>query len=925
MLKLIRNKYRWISIFCLTATVIFLLSCTTGSNQEYSSRSNVRGSCSLGSAVESQDGIRRLALIIGVGEYKNSKVPDLSGPPQDALRFYELLTSKDGYRFPKENVCLLLDEKATTSAFETSFDQALVQRARKQDIAVIYYAGHGSRTKDRNGDEPDEWDETFMFHDARSGGVRDLTDDRFNRILTKLYSRTKNIAVFLDSCNSGTATRGDDNYTARFFDVLVDTDDQDASDANEDGDGASDLISDAMPGLVIFTAASDGTPALEKNGRGIFTDALLTVMSGTSKEAKTYAQIARQIPPLVAAESYQIPYFQGDLARHIFGNVNRKRPFGWEIASLGPPIKLAGPPLPGLGIGTEFRVYDGNVSGEDLGDPKKSKATLVIDVMTGLNADAHISAQSDNNSSLEPGDLAVLVRPADKFLKIPVTMRPPGNPGGISNDVASKLQLALNDHSEANTVIELVRKKGDFELSLDFDSRILLSGPENSVRNSFDNEDSAVNSLWQHARQRALMQIRSEGGSDFVANQTLKVELVESKKQNPCANGSWVQAPPNKEQIIPLCHAWNVKVRLSADSPKPLLVGGIVLSNDGSTFGFPIDGRAELLRPGQTALFNYRGETFMGTPPLNIAEQVIVYGTQESNPVPWHLLTDTAAARSVGPTKNGLYRALDRFLQPGARAAQQFVEEIDETTWTSSTITMRVEANTQFLKPNKNSIIPNQREYTIKNFDIRPYLPNDTSSKLHRLLDKAHWLANTSIEDGYSYKQHAWSKSSDDENLKVGIDCSRAIWFAFTRAGLRYNKNDQYITTAQMVASNSRMADEFERCDNDSLELGDILVYRDDKKGDGHVIMVIDPNKRIAWGSHGWDGNAKKLKIEPDTGVEYQLIKYKPDWKRWDRTTMDRKACWRHRQITAESIQTRGALGGNALRNACKAELQCSL
>jgi len=37
-----------------------------------------------------------------------------------------------------------------------------------------------------------------------------------------------------------------------------------------------------------------------------------------------------------------------------------------------------------------------------------------------------------------------------------------------------------------------------------------------------------------------------------------------------------------------------------------------------------------------------------------------------------------------------------------------------------------------------------------------------------------------------------------------------------------------------------------------------VLVYRDEKQGDGHVIMVIDPQLQIAWGSHGFDGNAKE-------------------------------------------------------------------
>ena len=123
-----------------------------------------------------------------------------------------------------------------------------------------------------------------------------------------------------------------------------------------------------------------------------------------------------------------------------------------------------------------------------------------------------------------------------------------------------------------------------------------------------------------------------------------------------------------------------------------------------------------------------------------------------------------------------------------------------------------------------------------------------------------------------------------------------------------------------MVDDETLMKDEFESCNDDpNLRLGDILVYRDPIKGDGHTVMVIDPRKRIAWGSHGWDGEGdQKLKIEPDTGVEYQIIKHKKDWQRWDRRTMKRKACWRYRAFIEEAKTPRGRPGMRALANVCE-------
>jgi hypothetical protein len=80
--------------------------------------------------------------------------------------------------------------------------------------------------------------------------------------------------------------------------------------------------------------------------------------------------------------------------------------------------------------------------------------------------------------------------------------------------------------------------------------------------------------------------------------------------------------------------------------------------------------------------------------------------------------------------------------------------------------------------------------------------------------------------------------------------------------------------------------------------------------------------KRIAWGSHGWDGNVNEG-LPADTGVEYQLIKYKKDWQRWDRPGMERRACWLYRTFTAEA-RGLGHPGVKALEGICDPARQCT-
>ncbi len=232
------------------------------------------------------------------------------------------------------------------------------------------------------------------------------------------------------------------------------------------------------------------------------------------------------------------------------------------------------------------------------------------------------------------------------------------------------------------------------------------------------------------------------------------------------------------------------------------------------------------------------------------------------------------------------------------------------------------------LAPAAGGATPGQpREYTIKDFDIRPYLPDDRDSALYKVLYTAHTLTGSAQRDGIGYKQHDWSKPDDEANLQEGIDCSRAIWFSFTRALLPYTAREvdeaefhtqDYIPTVSMVSENSLLSHNFQRCDDDAPRLGDVLVYRRTDADTGHVVMVIDPEQRIAWGSHGWDGNGRTPDAVPDVGAEYQLIKYKRDWQAWDRRTMTLRACWRYNdfsQVSRVDI-------GNSAPQACDPELK---
>lgn len=158
----------------------------------------------LGGPAEAQ--AKKLALLVGIGNYRHVK--DLNAPPDDVNVMANLLVTRFG--FAEADIKRLVDKDATKQGIVDAFRTHLGP-AGPADTVVFYFSGHGSRTKDRDGDEKkDDQDETLVTWDSgRKGNKpnRDLTDDELRTLLGEL--KAKHIAVILDSCHSGSGTRGD--------------------------------------------------------------------------------------------------------------------------------------------------------------------------------------------------------------------------------------------------------------------------------------------------------------------------------------------------------------------------------------------------------------------------------------------------------------------------------------------------------------------------------------------------------------------------------------------------------------------------------------------------------------------------------------------------------------------------------------------
>jgi hypothetical protein len=155
----------------------------------------------------------RRAVLVGINVYQWSgavhKDPalnfeNLTGAAGDPIWLRSILTSKYGFR--DEDVMVLTDAAATRDAILSAFQTHLIAKSEPGDVALFYFAGHGSQRQDAAG----ETETTLVPTDARDpdGKVFDIASSELHALFLALLAKTQNVTSILDSCHSDTAVRG---------------------------------------------------------------------------------------------------------------------------------------------------------------------------------------------------------------------------------------------------------------------------------------------------------------------------------------------------------------------------------------------------------------------------------------------------------------------------------------------------------------------------------------------------------------------------------------------------------------------------------------------------------------------------------------------------------------------------------------------
>ena len=130
------------------------------------------------------------ALIIGIDDYKDRRIPDLNTATNDARALAKLLKKKYGFE-----IDLILDHQATKKAIYNAL-RKLSASVKPSESVLIYYAGHGEYDRQYN----DGW---WIPVDAEAGNPLTYMDNiQVQKAMRSMKAR--HVLLISDSCYSGT-------------------------------------------------------------------------------------------------------------------------------------------------------------------------------------------------------------------------------------------------------------------------------------------------------------------------------------------------------------------------------------------------------------------------------------------------------------------------------------------------------------------------------------------------------------------------------------------------------------------------------------------------------------------------------------------------------------------------------------------------
>jgi len=236
------------------------------------------------------------AAVIGIDNYQN--VRHLKYAAKDARSFYDHLVKNT--QIPEENITLLVNQEATLMRLRSILGTHLKRKAGKEDMVIIYFAGHGATEKDAMSPDGDGLEKYLLPYDANPNDLyaSALPMSEVSRVFNRI--RSERLIFLGDACYSG-ASGGRTISLA----------------------GIRSNISDAFldriargKGRVILTASGPNEVSVEDDGlkHGVFTYFLLEGLRGMADMDRDgvitvdeiYGYVSKKVPQATGQEQHPV-------------------------------------------------------------------------------------------------------------------------------------------------------------------------------------------------------------------------------------------------------------------------------------------------------------------------------------------------------------------------------------------------------------------------------------------------------------------------------------------------------------------------------------------------------------------------------------------------------------------------------------------
>ncbi len=230
------------------------------------------------------------SLIIGVSDYKDSRIPSLRYASSDAKAFFEWLISPHGGRYAPARVKLLLDRNATGETIKKALFEWLGQTL-EEDVVTIFFAGHGSPQS------PQKADNLFLLPcDAKYDSIAATGFPMWDiETALKRFIKAKKVIVMADACHSGGVGQPFDIVRRNNRGLKV----------NPITSGLQSL-SKVGDGVCVITASDDKQFSQESKdwggGHGVFTYFLLKGLNGGADYSKDGRVTLGEIIPYLSEQ-----------------------------------------------------------------------------------------------------------------------------------------------------------------------------------------------------------------------------------------------------------------------------------------------------------------------------------------------------------------------------------------------------------------------------------------------------------------------------------------------------------------------------------------------------------------------------------------------------------------------------------------------